>query len=201
MHGVHSLPAPVVMPVHTLAPSPSMQQSHPQHPTHPTHPGRGDQAGHGAGAGVQAAAALRRPRPRRQRQAIESGARGGGLRCARAALCELKRCSASVRGSRGRQQGPRRRPLAPMRPRPRQPPSPCARAPAPPPSARASADTCAHTPERDPAAPLQIYTVWNFRREALGPAFEAGGEAAQKASDEELALTQVALGGGGRRLP
>jgi len=33
--------------------------------------------------------------------------------------------------------------------------------------------------------------VWNYRREALTPLFEAGGEAAQKASDEELALTQV----------
>jgi hypothetical protein len=43
----------------------------------------------------------------------------------------------------------------------------------------------------------QIYTVWNYRREALGPAFEAGGEAAQKASDEELTLTQVGAGGGG----
>lgn len=38
---------------------------------------------------------------------------------------------------------------------------------------------------------IQIYTIWNYRREALGPAFEAGGEAAQKASDEELDLTQV----------
>jgi hypothetical protein len=48
----------------------------------------------------------------------------------------------------------------------------------------------------------QIYTVWNYRREALEPVFEAGGEAAQKASNEELALTQVrlAVGGGWWRL-
>ncbi|KAI8473190.1 MAG: hypothetical protein J3K34DRAFT_519200 [Monoraphidium minutum] len=39
----------------------------------------------------------------------------------------------------------------------------------------------------------EIYTVWNYRREALAPAFEAGGEAAQKASDDELALTQACL--------
>jgi hypothetical protein len=42
-----------------------------------------------------------------------------------------------------------------------------------------------------PRGPHQIYTVWNYRREALGPAFEAGGDAAQAASDGELALTQV----------
>lgn len=40
----------------------------------------------------------------------------------------------------------------------------------------------------------QIYTIWNFRREALTPVFEAGGEAAQKASDGELALTHVGWG-------
>jgi geranylgeranyl transferase type-2 subunit alpha len=37
----------------------------------------------------------------------------------------------------------------------------------------------------------EIYTVWNYRREALAPAFEGGGEGAQAASDGELALTQV----------
>lgn len=37
----------------------------------------------------------------------------------------------------------------------------------------------------------QIYTIWNFRREALTPVFEAGGEGAQIASQKELALTQV----------
>eukprot|EP00983_Pelagomonas_calceolata_P124009 1161061-Pelagomonas_calceolata.AAC.2 len=37
---------------------------------------------------------------------------------------------------------------------------------------------------------LIIYTIWNFRREALTPVFEAGGEPAQKASNTELALTQ-----------
>jgi geranylgeranyl transferase type-2 subunit alpha len=41
-----------------------------------------------------------------------------------------------------------------------------------------------------PGSP-QIYTVWNYRREAVAPAFEQGGEAAQQASDGELALTQV----------
>ncbi|KAG2496268.1 hypothetical protein HYH03_005501 [Edaphochlamys debaryana] len=39
----------------------------------------------------------------------------------------------------------------------------------------------------------EIYTLWNYRREALEPAFAAGGEAAQKASEGELALTQAAL--------
>lgn len=43
---------------------------------------------------------------------------------------------------------------------------------------------------------MQIYTIWNFRREALASVFEAGGEAAKKASDTELALTHV----GGWRL-
>lgn len=33
--------------------------------------------------------------------------------------------------------------------------------------------------------------MWNYRREALAPIFEAGGEGAQNASDGELALTQV----------
>lgn len=39
----------------------------------------------------------------------------------------------------------------------------------------------------------QIYTLWNYRREALVPAFEAGGAAAQAASDGELALTAACL--------
>eukprot|EP00798_Chlamydomonas_sp_ICE-L_P016048 gene16048-22184_t len=39
----------------------------------------------------------------------------------------------------------------------------------------------------------EIYTIWNYRREALAPAFEAGGDAAQKASNGELALTQACL--------
>ncbi|KAF5830299.1 hypothetical protein DUNSADRAFT_14773 [Dunaliella salina] len=39
----------------------------------------------------------------------------------------------------------------------------------------------------------EIYTIWNFRREALAPVFEAGGEPAQKASDTELSLTQACL--------
>jgi hypothetical protein len=38
---------------------------------------------------------------------------------------------------------------------------------------------------------LQIYTIWNYRREALQPVFEAGGEAAAAASEAELALSQV----------
>jgi hypothetical protein len=33
--------------------------------------------------------------------------------------------------------------------------------------------------------------MWNYRREALQPVFEAGGEAAAAASEAELALTQV----------
>ncbi len=37
----------------------------------------------------------------------------------------------------------------------------------------------------------QIYTVWNFRREALGPVLAAGGEAAARACEGELALTQA----------
>lgn len=37
----------------------------------------------------------------------------------------------------------------------------------------------------------QIYTIWNYRREALQPVFEAGGDAAAAASEAELALTQV----------
>lgn len=40
---------------------------------------------------------------------------------------------------------------------------------------------------------LQIYTIWNYRREALEPIFAAGGDAAQAASDAELALTQACL--------
>mmetsp|Transcript_37806 Transcript_37806/g.84312 ORF Transcript_37806/g.84312 Transcript_37806/m.84312 type:complete len:375 (+) Transcript_37806:69-1193(+) len=39
----------------------------------------------------------------------------------------------------------------------------------------------------------EIYTLWNFRREALTPVFEAGGAAAQQASDQELALTFACL--------
>ncbi len=39
----------------------------------------------------------------------------------------------------------------------------------------------------------QIYTVWNYRREALAPVFEAGGDAAKAASDGELVLTQACL--------
>jgi geranylgeranyl transferase type-2 subunit alpha len=42
-------------------------------------------------------------------------------------------------------------------------------------------------------ATLQLYTVWNYRREALAPAFDAGGEEAQQAADGELALTQACL--------
>jgi len=37
----------------------------------------------------------------------------------------------------------------------------------------------------------QIYTVWNYRREALEPVFSAGGDAAAAASAAELLLTQV----------
>jgi hypothetical protein len=44
-----------------------------------------------------------------------------------------------------------------------------------------------------PLPPLQIYTIWNFRREALQPIFEAGGEEAQRASDGELQLTHLCL--------
>jgi hypothetical protein len=50
-------------------------------------------------------------------------------------------------------------------------------------------------PRANPFPAEQIYTVWNFRREALEPVFEAGGDAAQRASDEELALTQASAGG------
>eukprot|EP00879_Flechtneria_rotunda_P012814 GHRR01013380.1.p1 GENE.GHRR01013380.1~~GHRR01013380.1.p1 ORF type:complete len:149 (+),score=36.73 GHRR01013380.1:268-714(+) len=39
----------------------------------------------------------------------------------------------------------------------------------------------------------EIYTIWNYRREALQPILKAGGEAAQKAADNELALTQACL--------
>ncbi|EFJ47256.1 hypothetical protein VOLCADRAFT_117940 [Volvox carteri f. nagariensis] len=39
----------------------------------------------------------------------------------------------------------------------------------------------------------EIYTLWNYRREALGPVFESGGEQAQRASEGELALTQACL--------
>lgn len=41
------------------------------------------------------------------------------------------------------------------------------------------------------AADAQICTIWNYRREALQPVFESGGEAAATASEAELALTQV----------
>eukprot|EP00955_Chlamydomonas_euryale_P101583 365355-Chlamydomonas_euryale.AAC.14 len=39
----------------------------------------------------------------------------------------------------------------------------------------------------------QIYTIWNFRREALDPVFVAGGDAAVTASDGELSLTSACL--------
>eukprot|EP00877_Chromochloris_zofingiensis_P014557 jgi/Chrzof1/9355/UNPLg00326.t1 len=39
----------------------------------------------------------------------------------------------------------------------------------------------------------EIYTLWNYRREAFGPKFDQGGEAAQKVSDAELALTYACL--------
>lgn len=39
----------------------------------------------------------------------------------------------------------------------------------------------------------EIYTIWNFRREALSPILAAGGEAAVKAAEGELALTQACL--------
>eukprot|EP00882_Tetradesmus_deserticola_P029310 GHRQ01032818.1.p1 GENE.GHRQ01032818.1~~GHRQ01032818.1.p1 ORF type:complete len:117 (-),score=25.86 GHRQ01032818.1:107-457(-) len=39
----------------------------------------------------------------------------------------------------------------------------------------------------------QIYTIWNYRREALQPILAAGGEAAQAACTAELALTQACL--------
>ncbi|GLC34312.1 hypothetical protein PLESTB_000743300 [Pleodorina starrii] len=39
----------------------------------------------------------------------------------------------------------------------------------------------------------EIYTLWNYRREALEAAFAAGGEEAQRASEGELALTQSCL--------
>ncbi|GFR50411.1 hypothetical protein Agub_g12628, partial [Astrephomene gubernaculifera] len=39
----------------------------------------------------------------------------------------------------------------------------------------------------------EIYTLWNFRREALLPVFQAGGQEAQRASEGELALTQACL--------
>jgi len=38
---------------------------------------------------------------------------------------------------------------------------------------------------------LQVYTIWNYRREALQPVLSAGGDAASAASQAELALTQV----------
>ena len=44
-----------------------------------------------------------------------------------------------------------------------------------------------------PAHVAQIYTIWNYRRELLGPAFKAGGEQAAAAASAELALTQVRL--------
>jgi len=40
---------------------------------------------------------------------------------------------------------------------------------------------------------VQIYTIWNFRREALAPAFDAGGDIAKEASDGELALSAACL--------
>ncbi len=46
--------------------------------------------------------------------------------------------------------------------------------------------------------PPQIYTIWNFRREALGGVLAAGGDAAKAASDGELALTQACVLGVGR---
>ncbi|KAG2442245.1 hypothetical protein HYH02_009729 [Chlamydomonas schloesseri] len=39
----------------------------------------------------------------------------------------------------------------------------------------------------------EIYTLWNYRREALEPVFAAGGEEAVHASEGELALTQACL--------
>ncbi|PSC76033.1 Geranylgeranyl transferase type-2 subunit alpha [Micractinium conductrix] len=39
----------------------------------------------------------------------------------------------------------------------------------------------------------EVYTVWNYRREALGPVLAAGGEAAVAAVQAELALTERAL--------
>ena len=39
----------------------------------------------------------------------------------------------------------------------------------------------------------QIYTIWNFRREALASDFEAGGVKAKAASDGELALSAACL--------
>uniref|UniRef100_A0A383VPP4 Geranylgeranyl transferase type-2 subunit alpha n=1 Tax=Tetradesmus obliquus TaxID=3088 RepID=A0A383VPP4_TETOB len=39
----------------------------------------------------------------------------------------------------------------------------------------------------------EIYTIWNYRREALQPIFAAGGEAAAAACAAELALTQACL--------
>jgi hypothetical protein len=51
-----------------------------------------------------------------------------------------------------------------------------------------------HTRESKPfLSCVQIYTIWNYRREALEPIFAAGGEAAQAASAAELALTQACL--------
>lgn len=43
------------------------------------------------------------------------------------------------------------------------------------------------------ACAVQIYSIWNFRREALGPVLAAGGEAARTAAAAELALTQACL--------
>lgn len=40
---------------------------------------------------------------------------------------------------------------------------------------------------------LQVYTAWNYRREALAPVLDAGGEAAVAAAAGELALTERAL--------
>lgn len=53
-------------------------------------------------------------------------------------------------------------------------------------------------PVLDAAAKLlkvvpEIYTIWNFRREALEPVLAAGGEAAVRAAEGELALTQACL--------
>ncbi|KAG2434746.1 hypothetical protein HXX76_007634 [Chlamydomonas incerta] len=39
----------------------------------------------------------------------------------------------------------------------------------------------------------EIYTLWNYRREALEPVLAAGGEEAKRASEGELALTQACL--------
>ncbi len=61
---------------------------------------------------------------------------------------------------------------------------------------------CLHTPALADAAPpplcallpcLQIYSLWNFRREALQEAIQGGGEGARRAAEGELALTAACL--------